>query len=285
MKNLGRFSLITLGIISLVGVMVCAQAELTGDEILDQMGKKGSLFEEKGDVIFVTRFDLVYTDGTEGSNQFKIFSKQGAEGIKDPDRMLIYYMEPEDIEGTIFLSIVPPEEDSRMWLYLPALGMVKELVSESDKEQSFAGTSLSYEQIGGGFDFSDDYGATRLTDETITVLIEGVEEDRPVYVLELTATPEADVDFPTGKMWVDQEELLPLRTEFANEAGELEQVMEIPALGYFEEELIPEQIRAQNPLDGSATTISVLERCREELPDAIFIAENLSSFDPEAYGL
>jgi outer membrane lipoprotein-sorting protein len=273
-----------LGIISLVGVMVCAQADLSGNEILDQMGKKGSLFEEKGDVIFVTRFDLVYTDGTEGSNQFKILSKQGAEGTQDPDRMLIYYLEPEDIAGTIFLSVVPPEEDSRMWLYLPALGVVKELVSESEKEQSFAGTSLSYEQIGGGFEFSDDYDAKRLSDETITVPIEGVEEDRLVYVLEVVARPEADVDFPTGKMWVDKEELLPLRTEFLNDAGELEELMEILALGYFEEDLIPEQIQTQNLLDGSATTISVLERQREELPDTLFMSENIPSFDPAAYG-
>jgi len=268
----------------LVGGMLLAQ-DLTGNEILDQMGEKGTLFAEKGDVIFVARFDLVYTDGTTGSNQFKILSKQGAEGTQDPNRMLIYYMEPEDIAGTAFLSLIPPEGDSRIWLYLPALGMVKELVSESEKEQSFAGTSLSYEQIGGGFDFSDDYQATRLADETITVPIEGTEEDRSVYVLELVASREVDVDFPTGKLWVDQEGLLPLRIEFSNEAGELEEVMETLALCYFEGDLIPEQIYTQNLLDGSTTTISVLERQREELPDMIFMAENLPSFDPATYGV
>jgi hypothetical protein len=172
-----------------------------------------------------------------------------------------------------------------MWLYLPALGVVKELVSESEKEQSFAGTNLTYEQIGGGFEFSGDYDANRLSDEMITVPIEGVEEVRPVYVLELTATPGAEVDYPTGKLWVDKEELLPLRTELRNGAGELEELMEILALGYFEEDLIPERIQTQNPLDGSATTISVLEQYRQELPDTLFMSENLPSFDPGAYGV
>ena len=108
--------------------------------------------------------------------------------------------------------------------------------------------------------------------------------NRPVYVLELAARPEADVDYPTGKLWVDKEELLPLRTEFLNDAGELEKLMEILALGYFEEDLIPEQIQTQNLLDGSATTISVLERHREELPDTLFVSENLAAFDPAEYG-
>jgi hypothetical protein len=61
--------------------------------------------------------------------------------------------------------------------------------------------------------------------------------------------------------------------------------METLALGYFEEDLIPEQIQTQNPLDGSATTISVLEQYRQELPDTLFMSENLPSFDPGAYGV
>ena len=285
MRKLTWFGFISLMAISLIAVMVYAQVDLSGDEILDQVGEKGALFAERGDVLFVAKFDLLFEDGTTGSNQFGIFSKKGDEGTEEPDRMLIYYIAPEDIEGTLFLSLVPQEGDSRMWLYLPALGMVKELVSESDKEQSFAGSSLSYEQIGGGFDFSADYDATRLADETIVVPVEGKDETRSVYVLEIMAKADADVDFPSGKLWVDKEGLLPLRTELVNEAGVLEEVMETLSLGYFDDDLIPEQLQTKNLLDGSATTISVLERYREELPDAIFIAENLSSFDPEAYGL
>lgn len=277
--------LVTVGLFSVLflGALVAfaqANASLTGEEILDQMQETGSLFSEKGDAVFSTQFDFVYADGTEGFSQFTFYAKQGDEELGESDFLLIYYQAPEDIEGTIFLTHNSPDGENRLWLFLPALGLVKELVSEGEKEQSFGGTNLTMEQIGGGFEYSDDYDAERLPDETVFATLDGVEEERTVYVLQMAAKADTNADYPTGILWVDVVELLPLRTEFYNELGNLEVTLDVFELETFEGDFTPTVIESRNVLDESKTTITVFEQRRIELPEALFDPTNLPSFDP-----
>ncbi|MDD2912807.1 MAG: outer membrane lipoprotein-sorting protein [Candidatus Bipolaricaulis anaerobius] len=270
------------GVCFLLGVAASAQGELTGNDILDRMREKGVLFLQEGDLIFQARFDLVFADGTQGQNEFEIFISQSDEATGEPDRLLIYYLTPEDIAGTIFLSVIPPEGDAQMWLYLPALGLVKELISETEQAQSFAGTTLTYEQIGGAVDYSADYTATRLADSSVSVSVDGASSERPVYVLEISAKPGATVDYPKGKLWVDVEELTPVRSEFYDKLGRLEIVLEILRLETFEDDLVPTLIKACNQKDATCTTIEVLAKQRAALPAEIFTPAALPTFTPAA---
>lgn len=169
---------------------------------------------------------------------------------------------------------------SWMWLYLPALGMAKELVAEQ-QEQSFAGSTFSYKDVGSR-EMGDKYNAQLSSEDTVT--IDG--EDHSVYVLALTAKPDSDADYPTGKMWVDKEGFIMLKSEDYNESGNLELSMEVAKLGEFEGEVIADQMVSTNVLDGSSTTITFLERKRPEgeFSEDLFDPENLASFDPAEYG-
>ena len=168
-----------------------------------------------------------------------------------------------------------------MWLYLPALGMAKELVAEQ-QEQSFAGSTFSYQDVGSR-DMEDKYDAELIGEETLVV----GDESRLVYILALTAKPDAEIDYPTAKMWVDKEGFFMLRTENYNAEGNLEWMMKVTKLGEFEGKVTADQMIASNVLDESSTTITFLERVRpeEELSDSAFDPENLASFDPAIYGL
>ena len=280
MKKLATVGLFGVLLLVSLGAFAQADASLTGEDILDQMQGTGSLFSEQEDAVFSTQFDFVYADGTDGFSQFTFYAKQGDEEAGEADYLLIYYQAPEDIEGTIFLTHSLPDGEDRLWLFLPALGLVKELVSEGEKEQSFGGTNLSLGQIGGGFEYSDDYAAVRLADETVIATFDGVDEERAVYVLELTARPNADTDYPMGILWVDVIELLPLRTEFYNDLGNLEVTLDVHELKTFDGDLTPTVIESRNVLDDSETTIRVLDQRRTELPEELFDPANLSSFDP-----
>ena len=262
-----------------LAVFAQADSPLTGADILDLMQETGSLFGEDTDAVFTTRFDFVYSDGTEGSNEFTFLAKQGDEELGEPDYLLIYYQAPADIEGTLFLTHSLPDAEDRLWLFLPALGLVKELVSEGEKEQSFGGTNLTLGQIGGGFDYSDDYDAERLGDETVTATFDGEALERVVYVLGLTARPDRDTDYVEGVLWVDAEELLPLRTEFYSELGNLEVTLDVLDLQTFDGDLTPTWIESQDIIDESKTTIRVLDQRRIELAVQVFDPENLPSFD------
>ncbi len=261
-----------------------AQAPLTGDEILAKAAER-SAFVREGSRISIIEFEIVFPDGTTQTRTFAFFGKRDEAG----ERLLIYFLEPELECGTIFLSFDPaePGAKTRLWLYLSGLGQVKELVSEEDRNASFAGSNLQNDQVGGGFDLHEDYTGELLGEEAVTVSWLGEETARPAYKVGLTRRPEADVDFPTGTVWIDKEEFLTLRGEFDNEAGQLEQTIALDDFVEFEGEIVPNRIVVENVLDGSKTTVVTLERrvVEPELPDEVFDPDNLASFNPEAFGV
>ena len=273
-----RLGLIGLAILLLGTVLVPALSspQLTGDEILQRVDDRQDEILG-GNLISIIRFDNTYADGTTAYNLFGALGKR-AEG--QPDKSLIYFIEPEDVQGTIFLSIKPEGEDARMWLYLPALGKVKELIAE-ERQQSFAGSTFSYREVGERR-ISDDYTAELVGEEAVQI----GEEAYECYLLKLKAKPEADVRYPTGKMWVGKESWLALKAEDYNEAGNLERTMVVLKLGEFEGKPVADEILAENVLEGNSTKISFLERRRpeKEIPDSVFDPESLPEFDPAEWG-
>lgn len=264
----------TLMALLLIGGAALAQ-DLTVDDILDRMETEGDVLAE-GSMIVQMRFDNAYSDGTTASNTFA--------GLSKPNKSLMYFLEPEDVRGTIFLTLEPEEEDAdtRLWLYLPLLGIPKELVSEEARGGSFAGSSISYEDIGGD-DQREDYDAVLIGEEVVTV----GNEDRTAYVLESTAKPDADQDIVRTVLWVDKESFVMLKMEAYNDLGNLEQTLDVIELGEFEGHLVVDGMLARDVLEESETTITFLERRRPagEIPDEVFDPETLVSFDPAAWGL
>ena len=264
----------TLIALLLIGGAALAQ-NLTADDILDRMETEGDVLAE-GSMIVQMRFDNVYSDGTTASNTFA--------GLSKPNMSLMVFLEPEDVQGTIFLTLDPEAEDAdtRLWLYLPLLGIPKELVSEEARGGSFAGSSISYEDIGSD-DQREDYDAVLIGEEVVTV----GNEDRTAYVLESTAKPDAEEDVVRTVLWVDKESFVMLKMEAYNDLGNLERTLNVIELGEFEGHLVVDGMHARDVLEESETTITFLERRRPdgEIPDEVFDPENLVSFDPAAWGL
>jgi hypothetical protein len=64
------------------------------------------------------------------------------------DRVLIRFLAPNDIKGTGFLVWEHPKEEDERFLYLPALRRVRRIAG-AEAQESFVGSDLSYEDIGG----------------------------------------------------------------------------------------------------------------------------------------
>ena len=64
------------------------------------------------------------------------------------DRVLVRFAAPNDIKGTGFLVWEHDALDDERFLWLPALGRVRRIAG-SEKQESFVGSDLSYEDIGG----------------------------------------------------------------------------------------------------------------------------------------
>lgn len=247
---------------------------LNGNQILFKVDERGTF--GTGGRITITQFNIVAKDKTKTEKKFAFFTKTN---LKDePDRLLSYFLEPALEKGTIFLSIDPvdPKEKTKLYLYLPALGQVKELLSEKDRNTGFAGSNIQQDSIGRS-SYTDDYTAELTGEDTV--------EGRKVYVLFLTAKIGADVDYPTGKMWIDQQEFIILKQEGRRPDGKLEQIFEATDLKPFEGRLETNKLIIKNILEGSETQITTTEKRKADLPDDIFDPKNLKTFDPTKFGV
>jgi hypothetical protein len=63
------------------------------------------------------------------------------------DRTLVRFLSPGDIKGTGLLVWEHPSAEDERFLYLPALGRVRRIAGD-EKQESFVGSDLSYEDIG-----------------------------------------------------------------------------------------------------------------------------------------
>ena len=179
------------------------------------------------------------------------------------------------------MSKVTPEEGTRMWLYLPALQQAKEL-SASRQEGSFAGSTISFEEIG-SWSMSEEYNA-EIVEKTE---IEIGEELLPAYELALTPKEGADPQYPKRRVWIGEGNWLLLHSKDFNSEGEIQKDMKVNELTTFEGNKVTKELVTTDVETGASTTViyETRKRLAEEIPDSLFDPENLSTFDPARWGL
>jgi hypothetical protein len=276
MKAFTKFALVVIGLALLLGaVSTQAQQPLTGPQILQKVEEKGGMGGTQGELISDVKFDIIGKDKKTATNEFRFFwrRKKG-----EPDKLLVAFVKPDDVRGTLFLSIKPENKDADLWLYLPALGAVKQLVNTQERKGSFAGSNLSFEDLGSGFKYSESYNADeKVTEEKIKI----GDKEYNTYVLTLRVKKEKEKteDYPVRKLWVEKTEFIVLKGEGYNKTNKLETVFEALALGKFENDTVLDKVLIKNVLDGSQTTITFLARKRpaQPLPDNLFDPNNLKN--------
>ena len=268
-KMTSHMALAMIAVLAL-GLSVAAQ---TADEILDQMSAEADVLAA-GSMLSTIAMHTDNADGTTTDFTFASLSK--------PNRSLLYYLEPPDYAGNMFLMHDADEEGgaNRLWIHLSYFG-TKELVSEDDRGASFAGSSLSYEDLGDQ-DRREDYDAVLLGEEDLTV----GELVRSTYKIESAAKPDADVEDLRMVLWIDTEFLVMLKMESYNDLGNLSSTMDILELVEFEGKLTASVMLASDVSAGSSTTITIGDQRRpdSEIPDNVFLPENLAAFDPSEWG-
>jgi len=203
---MNRFTCTLLGLL-LVSVLASYAAspipavtagDLTADQILSKISGSTTM---TGNGQALIELITVNRQGKQRSHKLEIFRKQDEESTKQ----LLVYLSPPDVAGTKFLSIDNADnEETNMWLYLPALGREKRISGGATKGK-FLDTDFTFEEIGGTTGFTENYDAERLADEMLN--------GREAYVLDLTAKGE-DSDYSHVKLWVWKHKFVPLQIEF-----------------------------------------------------------------------
>ncbi len=140
------------------------------------------------------------------------------------DRTLVRFTYPNDIKGTSFLVWEHPNGEDERFLYLPALGRVRRIAGE-EKQASFVGSDLSYEDIGG----------RDLTDYTYAYADQNAQWTAPdgskhaAWALESRAK-DRDAEFPRSVSLVLKDRFIVVHADIFNRRDERTKVFDVRRL-------------------------------------------------------
>ncbi len=137
---------------------------------------------------------------------------RGAAGAGD--RSLIRFSYPNDIRNTAFLVWEHPGAEDERFLYLPALGRVRRIAGE-EKQESFVGSDLSYEDIGGR-DLAD-YTYAFAAENAVWTAPDG--STHPAWSLESRAR-DRNAEFPRTISLVLKDRLVVVHSDIYNRRDE-----------------------------------------------------------------
>ena len=198
--------------------------------------------------------------GTVSESRAKLYWKRFDDGHS---RALIRFTAPPHRAGVALLLIESDKREPTMYLYLPELRQTRRITGKAFAGSMF-GTDFSYE------DFSHFQGIGTANDMR---RVEDREVDgRPAYVLE-TVPLQPGSAYARIFTYIDQEQCLPLKTEFFARDGSLHKQLLIDRDQILEvgNRLIPQRITMYDYKEDSRTEIVVHKvEVDLQLPDLFF---------------
>lgn len=183
------------GIIFLLAAAGVFSQEPTGEEIIRKVNEIFSPTSSYGKA----KMTIVTTTGQKRTFISESWSKNKGE------KNLVRYLEPSRVKGQAVLMLNNADD---IWMYFPRTQRVRKLATHA-KKQKMQGSDFSYEDMGSGDAFIEDYSAKRLKDEKM----EGID----CYKLELTRKPESDISYSRLIMWVIKENFHPIVVDYYDE--------------------------------------------------------------------
>jgi len=140
------------------------------------------------------------------------------------DKTLVRFTYPNDIRGTAFLVWEHDDAADERFLYLPALGRVRRIAGQ-EKQESFVGSDLSYEDIGGR-DVAD-YTYAFASENATWTAPDG--SKHAAWALESRAR-DKDAEFPRSVAIVLKEQLVSVHADIFNRRDERAKVFDVRKL-------------------------------------------------------
>jgi len=195
----------------LMNVQICFSQPTTGLWVAQRIDER-----ERGDDVSV-HMDMTLIDKRGSERQRKLFIIR--KDVDGKDKLLLKFSYPNDIKSTSFLVWEHKGRDNERFLYLPALGRIRRIATR-EKNENFAGTDFSYEDISG----------RKLEDYTYTLIKENtLHEGKACYLLE-SYPKEKDSKYPKTRSWVRKDNFVTIKGEYYNRKGEVEKTYTVSKL-------------------------------------------------------
>ena len=230
--------------------------ELTADDIIqkvnDQFNTETSYAKSK--------MTIVTTSGQKRTFIQESWSKDRGE------KNLMRYLEPRRVKDQAVLMLNHADD---IWMFFPRTQRVRKLATHA-KKQKMQGSDFSYEDMGSGDAFIEDFNSTKLDDEK--------KEEQDCYLLELIRKPEGDSSYSRLVMWIIKENFLPVVIEYYDEKVPTYLLKTMVASDFQVIDGIPTSMKVVmfNKNDNTQTEMELLEvKYNIILSDAMFTERSL----------
>lgn len=161
--------------------------------------------------------------------------------------ILMRYTAPARSRGMATLMLNNAED---IWTYFPRTKRVRKLAS-SAKHQNFEGSDFTYEDMGSGNAFLDDYTTRRLDDTTL--------DGQDCYTLQLMPTASADVSYAKLEILVRKQDFSPVEIHYFDKDGQQTKTLFFQDIRNVEGIPTAFKMVMQNKLENSSTAMGVEE--------------------------
>ena len=123
-----KLHLVLIAILFAVPILIFAQAELTGLQIIENVYNRETGNDMQGDLTMV----LINSRGAQRVREIKQFIKDFGE----MEKKIMFFVSPADVRNTSFMSwsYETAGKDDDQWIYLPALKKVKRISNDSKSD-------------------------------------------------------------------------------------------------------------------------------------------------------
>jgi len=160
---------------------------------------------------------------------------------KGSEKRMIKFLSPADQKGIAFLDL--PKDV--MYLYLPAFRKVRRIAAHI-KNQKFAGTDMSYDDLG-TINYSEEYDPAF------------VEKNEQYFIMELIPKEGIKKDYSKLKIWVPKSNFYPEKIEFFDKGGNLRKRAEWRKIEKENNYWVAREIEFHDIKDNHKTKIILLE--------------------------
>ena len=230
--------------------------ELTANDIIQKVNDQFNTETSYGK----SKMTIVTTSGQKRTFVQESWSKDRGE------KNLVRYLEPRRVKDQAVLMLNHADD---IWMFFPRTQRVRKLATHA-KKQKMQGSDFSYEDMGSGDAFVDDFTSKRLEDEQ--------KEEQDCYKLELTRKQESGSSYSRLIMWIIKENFLPVVIDYYDDKDPTYLLKTMVASDFRVIDGIPTSMKVVmfNQNDNTQTEMELLEvKYNITLSDAMFTERSL----------
>jgi hypothetical protein len=235
-------------------VIIAQQATPTGQELVEKMSE---IMTQENSTAIMTQ-TITTSSGQQRTFEFEMFT------ANEGEKTLMRYLKPSAARGQAFLMLNNADD---IWTYFPRTKRVRKL-SSSSKNQKVQGSDFSFEDMGSGDSWKEEYVSTNLGSEKYN--------NMDCWKLESIGIPEQNPSYPKMEVLMRKVDYYPIKIDYFDENDYAEKTLLLSDIKDIEGIPTAMKMTMKNHLEGTETTMQTISTTYSwEPPDNFFSEREL----------